>query len=241
MGLFAPWYEAVRDFFRRAKHVGQDIPVVFAAPDRAHNEVHRVTSRRSGLSITEVSHRPTPVPFMSVWMTPPKFDQALFNPGTIRGFDYDTRRGTAKKMRWPRPYGAEVQVDLWCGSAGGDLIAQDIQGKIDLQFIAESVYLPVDWSQAKWYRPPFDILEHAKVLGRTRIRLVHEGWTDTSDIEAGEGRKEIRRTFSGRIADAYIPYPPQEARLVVETAFQLLDESVDPPEVLEETVSGAED
>lgn len=195
----------------------------------------------SVLSPQESEDRPAPVPFMSLWMQPGKFDPARFSPATIRGYERDIESGTALNMRWPRPVNFEVQVDLWCGSAGGHNIAQQIEGQTELHFLAESVYLPVNWNDARWYKPPFNVLEHAKVLGQTRARLVSEGWADNSEIEAGEGSKEVRRTWTGRL-EAQIPFKPEEARLVRSFVFAVYDNTnPETPVLLDALTGGVED
>jgi hypothetical protein len=275
--VYAPFIEAVKLFFSRAEHEGRPVPVVFAAPDRAYEEMARVTARRtqgggedggdpmprarkpaaptltqptfgpkpakkptSELTTQTAEDRPTPVPFISVWMPPAKFAPARFSPNTIRGYQKDLKTGTALSVRWPRPVDFEVQVDLWCGSAGGHNIAQEIEGQIELQFTAESVYLPIDWTDERWYRPPFNVLAHAKTLGRTRVRLVTEGWADNSEAE-GEGAKEVRRTWTGRL-EASLPYRPSVGRIVRSTVLDIYD-NTDPsnPVLLAEGDAGSED
>lgn len=241
----AVFVEAVKDFFGRTKHVGAPVPVVFASPDRAFDELTRIAKRRAQGKVKgketeqQIEDRPAAVPFMSVWMPPFKFDPSRFSPAKIRGFDRDLKAGTAKVMRWPRPVLMDVQVDLWCGSDGGHLIAQQIEGQVEMLFVAESAYLPIDWTQPKWYRPPFNVLEHAKVMGKTRVRLIADGWTDTSDLEVGEGPKEVRRTWAGRL-EAFLPYRPSEGRLVREIMVEINDDTT-PPVLIDTVTVGGED
>jgi len=261
--MYAPWYDAIQRFFGRAHHAtisggNKRVPVVFAAPDRAHEALNQIIQQRlkaqkeqaegSARNVRPdtrhaLENRPTAAPFMSIWMTRPKFDSSLYNPGRVK-FALDTQSGTAKTMRWPRPMTANIQVELWAGEDGAELIAQNITAQIDLQFVADKVALPVNWSDAKWYKRPFNILEHAKVLGQTRILLIADsgdGWEDNSDLEFGDRAKEIRCTWSGRIK-GYIPYPPEEARLVTQIQYEIFD-GTDPdnPVLLDVLLTGAED
>lgn len=241
----AAYYEAVRAFFRRVKHEGNPLEVVFAGPDRAHNEMRRLLARRlettekRKLSQQEVEAIPTPVPFASLLIQPFRFDAGRFNPGSVRGLNKDVVRGTAQTMRLPRPVVSEVQLDLWCGSAGGEKIAMHIEPQVELQFPAESVYLPINWTLEKWYRPPFNMLEHFKAFGATRFGLITNGWTNTSDLEQGEGAKETRRSWTGTIQTA-LPHRPEDARLVRAVRFTIYDQS-DTTTPLDEVVVGAED
>jgi hypothetical protein len=253
--MYQPFFEATRDFFARAKHGGEVVPTIFARADRAHMELARIMKRRlqgkktiKGETAQEpptdtkqaLEDRPAPVPFMSVWLTPPQYDPARAN--TAHRFKVAENRdaGTALVMRFPRPITSEVQVDLWCGSKGGERIANDIQAQIDLQFLAESVYLPVDWTLEKWYKPPFNVLEHARFLGKTRVRLITEGWTDNSDAEWERGPKETRRTWTGRL-EGYIAYRPNEARLVRSVVLDVEDATVNPSYHLDDLTIGGDD
>jgi hypothetical protein len=253
--VFAIFYEAVRDFFGQAKHLGRPVPVVFASPDRAHAELARVIKRRSqnkkkakgasdlappAATVQAIEDKPALVPFMSLWMPPvPEYDPTRFNPGRFV-VSKDKASGTAVVMRFPRPIKNTVQVDLWCGSKAGHKIAMALAPQIDLRFFAESVHLPVDWTLDKWYRPPFDVLSHARVLGQTRIRLIAKGWTDNTDLETEDGPKEARMTWSGEL-EGYIPYRPVEARLVRTVRFELYDSTQEPPALLVADDAGSED
>ena len=224
------------------------IPVVFAAPDRAHEELKFVMRRRlkaqapdRPVSEQELSNQTAHMPFMSLWMERPQFNGAWFNPGRVH-FEKNRQTGTVKTMRWPRPMRARVQVDLWAQQDGGEFVAQNVVGQTELLFHSYLVTLPVDWARARWYKEPFNILEHAKVLGQTRIRLyLDDGWTDTTDLEFGDRGKEMRLTWRGRV-EGYIPYPPNEARLVREVRYELFDNTdEDNPVLLGTTLVGGDD
>ena len=237
----APFVEGVVSFFARATHGGQPLVVVYAAPDRAFNERARIQARREGKTVDEVKQRPAAVPFASVWIPQRANDPTRFNPGSIRGFDRDEVKGTALTMRWPQPFKAPVQVDLWCGE-GGQLVADQLTAQVDLSFVGGRTFLPVDWTLAKWYKPPFNVLEHARHLGKTRfeLRAQGDGWVNNSDLEYGQGTKEVRFTWSGEI-EGYLPYRPAEARLVRDLRVDVYDSSSDPPTLLEEDVVVSDD
>jgi hypothetical protein len=253
--VYALFYEAVRDFFAQAQHAGQAVPCVFATPDRAHAEMTRVSKRRlqGAKALAEeddydapvataqaIEDRPAPSPFMSVHLSVPEYDPTRFNPGRFV-VTKDFQAGTATVMRFPRPVVADVQVDLWVAGRGANKIAMALAPQIDLRFYAESVWLPVDWTLDKWYRPPFDFLEHGRVLGRTRVRLMAaRGWVDNSDLEPGDNPKAVRWTWSGKL-EGYIPYRPVEARLVRSVRYELYDSTSTPPQLLLEDVGGSED
>jgi len=241
--MYAPWYHAVQAFFQRAQHGGDKVPVVFAGPDRAHEEIKRVMRRRlqgkaRPRTDQQLSDRKTQAPFMSVSITGPKFNPDLYNPGRFKVSE-DRASGTATVARWPRPMQCSVQVDLWSANDGGGLIAMNITGQIELQFPANRVHLPIDWSDPRWFKPPFNILGHAKTFGRTRITLTDGGWEDNSDLEFGDNPKDVRFTWTGDLL-GYLPYPPQEARLVRTIRYALYDMADETTPLIEQT-SGRED
>lgn len=219
--MYAPLFEAVRDFFKQTLWRGKPVPVVFAGPDRAHEEIRRMMKRRGAGPDRQQADRAGYVPFMSLWIAPPKFHSQRFSPASVP-FLINQETGNALKARFPRPVQTEVQVDLWCGSAGGHAMAQLIESQVEMRFLAENILLPVDWGQAKWYREPYNVSEHARYFGKTKLNLITEGWSDTSDLEAGEGPKEVRRTWSGRM-EALIPHRPEEARLVGRVVMDICD------------------
>jgi len=238
--VYLPVMSPLRDFFSTAQWNGQAVPTVFGEPDRAHTEIARITKSRMQGKLTrqQVEDSPTPVPFMSIWRAFPTYDPARSSRAVIRGISVNRRSGTALKMRFPRPMQAEVQVDLWCGVGGGK-IAEVVSTQIEMMFPNESIYLPIDWTLSKWYKPPFDVFEHAKVYGQTRGHLVQtSGWSDNTNLEFAEGGKEVRLTWSGRY-DFYIPYRAEEGRIVRDLTFDIFDELTG--DLLETLNTGLED
>ena len=242
--MWVPLYHSCRDFFREhARWQGREVPIVFAGPDRAHQEMRRIMAERererAGIAQTEQADedRPVPVPFMSLYITPPKFDAPRFNPHRFV-IERNLTTGTAQVSRHMRPVVSDVQVDLWCGSAGGELMAMSIEPQIEMQFFADHRAIHLDWADKRWFRPPFNVSEHVQWLGKTSIVLYTQGWEDTSDLEAGDGAKEIRRTWRGRI-DAYVPFRPEEARIVRTVPLDIIEP--DTGEVLGLVSGGVED
>jgi hypothetical protein len=220
--MFLPVLSPLREFFSTAQWGGADVVTVFGDPDRAHTEAAKVFAKRMKLTRQQVEDGPTPVPFMSIWRTHPVFDQQRDSRAIIRGFNRNKKAGTALKMRYPIPKTCDIQVDLWCGEGGGR-IAEIVSSQIDMLFPHESVYLPVDWSLEKWYKPPFDVFSHAKVYGQTRGHLVQsQGWQDSTQLERASGGKDVRLTWQGRY-DFYLPYRPEEGRIVRDVTIELFD------------------
>ena len=220
--MYGPIFDGVRRFFGSAIWEGAPVVTVFASPDRAVEEVKRILKRRGAGNERQQSDRPVPVPFMSVWIPPLRYRPDGFSPATIT-VAKDVRTGTALVARAPHPVTSDIQVDLWCGSAGGHSMAQSIEPQIDLRFFGGCLSIPVNWGDARWYKPPFDVFEHARYFGQSRVILhLEPGWTDTSDIESGEGAKEVRRTWQGRL-EALVPFRPESARLIAKIEADLID------------------
>lgn len=249
--MLAPFTHGVKDFFQRARWGAGVVPAVFAGPDRAFAEIQRVMQNRAqgqpeatsvatgakGLTPQQATDRPVWSPFFSILVQPFVFDKEAWNPASFRGVTKDIKTGVATTLRL-RPIKMDVQVDLWAAVQGGWGIVSNVAAQIELQFFAESIYIPIDWSDPRWYKPPHDTLEHAKAYGRTRFRLINNGWADTSDLEAGEGQKSIRWTWSGRI-EGYLPHRPDEARIVRTVELDITDANTN--EVLDVATGGRED
>ena len=223
--MYAPVFFPIREFFSQARWGDKSVVTVFADPDRAHTEAAKVFKARMQGTLTkqQIEDQPTPVPFMSIWRTEPQFDPSRASQGWTRRFNVDKVAGTALRMRFPRPMVSDIQIDLWCGE-GGHTIAESVEFQIESLFPNESVYLPIDWTLERWYRPPFNVVKHAKHYGKTRGRLVTQGWTDNTSIERAQGGKEVRRTWSGQY-EFYMPYRPEEARIVRDIVIDIVEES----------------
>lgn len=238
--MYLPALSPIRTFFALAQWGGGSVITVWGDPDRADTEAQKAYRKRLAGKLTkqQVEDAPTPVPFMSIWRSFPAFDQSRDSRAVIRGFNVNRKAGTALKMRYPRPLTTDVQVDLWCGEAGGK-IAEVVAAQIEMLFPNESVYLPIDWALDKFYEPPFDVFLHAKHYGRTRGRLVQtQGWVDNTQLERAQGTKEVRLTWQGRY-DFEVPYRPEEGRIVRDLVIELFDDFSG--ELIETLNAGAED
>jgi len=223
--MFAPVFFPLRTFFSQARWGDKSVVTVFADPDRAHTEAAKVFKSRMQGTLTkqQIEDGPVPVPFMSIWRTEPQYDAQRDSRGWTGKFSVDKVSGTALRMRFPRPMTSDIHVDLWCGE-GGHGIAESVQFQLELLFPNESVYLPIDWTLERWYRPPFDVVKHARHYGKTRGHLVTSGWIDNTSIERAQGSKEVRRTWSGRY-EFYMPYRPEESRIVRDITIDIVEES----------------
>lgn len=235
--MYFPVLDPVREFFSSAQWDGKDVVTVFASPDRAHTQASVAFAKRLRLKRQQVEDGATPVPFMSIWRSAPQYEASRDNRSIIRGINKNIKTGTALTMRFPQPQACDIQVDLWCGE--NMKMSEVISAQIDLMFPADCVYLPIDWTLDKWYKPPFDVFEHAKVYGKTRGTLSRsQGWTDNTALEYAAGGKDVRLTWSGRY-QFYLPYRAEEGRIVRDLHIEIFDEDSD---ILLETLNvSAED
>lgn len=225
--MYRPVLEPVRQFLRRARWNGQPVVCVFGSPDRAHTEAARVHKRALKATRQQVEDGATPVPFMSIWRTQPGYDISRDSRAIIRGFNRNLKAGTALTMRYPRPMLTTINVDLWCGVAGGK-IADNITAQLEMCFPAgDEVFLPIDWAKPEWYEPPFDVFAHAQCYGQTRGALRYTGpWDDNTQLEYATGSKQVRLTWSLEYR-FHLPFRPDEARLVRNFNIDIFDSLTD--------------
>ncbi len=222
--MTAPIHHAVKDFFRRLVWRGAAIPVVTAGPDRAYVEIRRWLARTKRISLERAKEQPIPYPWCSVKIEDPVFDSARFSPAKIRGFDVDVERGTAKAMKVPKPLTAGIQADLWFKN---EHQAKHIGDQLELQFWDDETALPVNFADPKWYKKPYELLEHMKVLGQTRFWLKKtSALTDNSDLETTGKRRAVRKTFVGELRYD-LPHVPYMGKILRTLNVQVIDEEAD--------------
>jgi hypothetical protein len=229
--MYAILYETIAAYMRDSiRWNNAEVPVVFASPDRAFSEVRRIIRARDhggqpGVSATDLAEedRPVPTPFISVYVLPPKFAPE-FHGLRKHVIEKNIQTGTALMARHPWPFVADVQVDLWCGSEGGHMIAMSLEPQWELRFVGGHLMMWADWSAARWYKPPFNVSEHAKYFAQKKLTLYTDGWTDNSDLEPSDGPRDCRRTWSGRLR-GYLPFRPEEARIVLSVPFDVVEQT----------------
>jgi hypothetical protein len=201
--------------------------VVYAGPDRAHGQLiqllaHKVSSD-TGKDIEKVKKQfnttNLPRPFISVFMTLAGYDPERFSPFIHRMIEIDRTEGTALSVAEPRPENFTVQADFWCGDDWA--LADDLVFQLKSMFVADDTQLFVDFSDARWYKPPYQIPEFCKYLGKINCRLKDEGVQDASEYTGSPSTpKEIRKTFSGTLF-GWLPRMPFKGKLVHRLEFDV--------------------
>lgn len=222
--------EAIKGFFSRLKWGGKEIPVVYAGPDRAHGEIRRYLAKRGRVSLEQTKEMRIPYPWCSVWSEGAVFDHANFSSARARNLEMDLVKGIAKSMLAPKPFSMIVQADFWCKDRRQ---AKFLETQLHFMFWDDETTLPLNFSDEKYYREPYQMPEHMRIMGETRMWLKMTGpLIDNSDLETEGQDREIRKTFSGD-AKFFLPHVPYVLKIARTLALSLVDESVTPPEVLD--------
>lgn len=239
--MITPYQDALLKFFRRLKWLGQSVPVVYAGPDAAHGQMIQylakrrasTTGRRVAELLKEFDEAAIPRPFISVLLDYAGFDPNRFSPFVHRGIAVDTEKGVGLSVQEPRPENFTVQADIWCGDDWH--LANSLTGQLKAMFVADDLPLWVNFADAKYYLPPYNIPEHCKWMGELTVRLEDNGITDNSTFTGSTGQaKEIRKTFSGTLY-GWLPRVPFEVKLVKTFTYTVEDDSGLAPVVLETT------
>jgi len=228
--MVPPVDEAIKGFFSRLKWGGKEIPVVYAGPDRAHGEIRRYLAKRGRVSLEQAKEMRIPYPWCSVWSEGAEFDPMRFNAGRARNINTDYTLGITKSMRAPKPFKMLVQADLWCKDHRQ---AKLLETQLHFMFWDDETTLPMNFADSRYYREPYQMPEHMRIMGETRMWLKMMGaLTDNSDLETQGQDREIRKTFSGE-ARFDLPHVPYVLKIARTLALSLVDESVTPPETLD--------
>lgn len=227
---------ALLQFYGQLRYNGTPVPVVFARPDRAYANFARKLAMDAGVELKErPANEPLPLPFIAVWRMPPVYDPTMANPGRLRNLPQrDHASGDALIARHPRPVTCAVQTEIICKSQKQ---ASSLESQLTLLFFMDSVRLPIDWTQSKWYKPPYSFEEYAKYLGRHSTEFTDGGVSDSTILELGtDTQKDFRRTHTGTLK-AVLPYKPLKVGIVKEIGVSITDSN---DAVLDEVTVGEE-
>lgn len=217
--MFIVYQEALKRFFGRLRWLGRRVPVVYAGPDRAHGQLKQfyahIKSSKTGQKIDEVipmlEEGALPRPFVSVLLTMAGYDAQRFSPFIHRKIAVDPVEGTALSVAEARPENFTVQADFWCGDDWA--CADDLIFQLKSMFVADDTSVFVDFTDARWYAPPYQVPEFCKYMGKITCRLTDEGVQDSSEYTGSAGTpKEIRKTFSGTMY-GWLPRMPFKTKL----------------------------
>lgn len=191
-------------FFSQIKWGGSIVPVVLAGPDRAHAQVKDWLHKNKGIILSQADgETATPYPFIAVWMARFQTETLLVNPRHYR--IVNPQEGFGYAMRKPEAVKAAVDVNIY---------VEDLEqsNHLELQirnlFINKHAWVTVDYDDPRWYEPPNDVFQFARILGQQKLRLVEEQLVDNTVLEnSGLSGKEVRMTWSGEFF-GWIPFQP---------------------------------
>lgn len=198
------YHAALVRFFSQIKWGGSIVPVVLAGPDRAHAQVKDWLQDNKGITLSQAEgEMALPYPFIAVWMTHFITNALLVNPRHYR--IVNSQEGFGYAMRKPEAVTTTVDVNIY---------VEDLEqcNHLELQirnlFINKHAWVTVDYDDPRWYEPPNDVFQYARILGQQKLRLVEEQLVDTTTLESsGLSGKETRMTWSGKFF-GWIPFQP---------------------------------
>lgn len=199
--------DALIRFFSQLRWKGKAVPVVVAGPDRAHAQIHDWLRKNSTVSPSRSQGEyPTPYPFVAVDREVFKPNSGLYSPALLRNLHILRDEGYGFAVRRPKPVTAGVDVNMYFN----DKVQADFFTVIlhNLFPFPDRAWIPVDFTDPRWYRPPNDALEFCKIMGQQKLQFDLDSIVDSSSLErAGLERKEIRMTLSCTL-HGWIPFQP---------------------------------
>ena len=203
--------DAILRFMKQLTWLGKDIPIIFAGAERAYAQMREFLERERGVKGGSISSdSPMPYPFMAVWRDPFQEEPKMASLGLYRISLYK-EEGYGLAMRRPLPMKAKCEVNIYCSD------------KTQWEFLEFQVrnlfrhgwsWVPVNFEDTRWYQPPNDVYQFAKVLGKQDVLFYEEGLTDNSQLEnSGLQQRTLRFTLNFSIY-GWLPYQPYTVPLV---------------------------
>lgn len=186
--------DALLRFFGQIKWNGKSVPAVFAGSDRAHSQIRDWWLRERKIEIsTSAGEASIPYPFMAIYREPFQEAKEMVTNGIFR-ISSNISEGYGFAMKSPRPVKATCQTNFYCK----DRTQMEIlEFQVRSLFQGNTSWIPVNFTNPKWYQPPNDIFSFAKVLGYQDLLIEEGGLSDNSTIEDnGLKQREIRFTLS---------------------------------------------
>ncbi len=213
--------DALVRFFQQLRWQGSIIPIVVAGADRAHAQVKEWLKENKDLKISQAcGETALPYPFIAVNLEPFIRDPELTNPGLHRNFAMQTEAGYGFAVRNPRAVKAPMEINFYFSS-------QEQSRHVEFQYYTlfplDQAWVDVDYADPKWYLPPNEVFEFAKILGQRQLRLTVQGLVDNSSLEdSGLNQRELRFTLSGELY-GWIPFQPYAVPIAQSLEYQLFE------------------
>lgn len=200
---------------------GKSVPVIFSTPDRAFGDMRKLLDRSRGDEGTaKLRDGHIPLPFVSLSESGlEEYDGSRDNMGQIRGMFVNKELTRGVNVDWPTPVNLPYQLDFWCETR--NQLRHFIESVRRL-FKLEVTYLDVDFLSPRWTIDEDDVVPpEVRMLGKRQVALNKSAWTDASNLEPGEGFREIRASLA-MVLNAWMARGFTEVPLVREIRTELV-------------------
>ncbi len=177
--------------------------MVFATPDRAFSAMRDLLDKsRGSKGSAELRGQNVPLPFVSLseagWE---EYDGSRDTFGVIRKMWQTPDEKVAINVDWPTPVNIPYQLDFWCEN---ERQMRQFRRQIWKLFKLNIAYVFVDFESPRWlgFEEPID--PGLRLLGNRKVALNISSWTDASNLEPGEGKRDIRGNLS-MVLTAWLP------------------------------------
>jgi hypothetical protein len=195
----------------RIRWRSKPVPIVFATPDRAFADMRTLLDASRGTDGTAALRgQNIPLPFCSLSESGlEEYDGRRDNAGAIRAAYVNPQLTRGVTMDWPTPVNINYQLDFWCETLNQRRQFQDFVRRL---FKLKVTYLEIDFASPRWAVNDTDAIPtEVKLLGRRQVALNMSTWTDASNLEPGDGNREIRAslamTLNAWMARGYVEVP----------------------------------
>jgi hypothetical protein len=179
----------------RLRWRNKPVPIVFATPDRAFSEMRILLNRSRGdTGIALTKDQNIPLPFLSLSEAGlEEYDGTRDNAGTIRGYCVDEGLTKGLNVDFPTPVNLPFNLEFWCESKNQ---LRNFMRQIRRLFKLEVTYVEIDFTSSRWEFEGEPVPPEVILLGNRQVALKKSTWTDASNLEPGESKREIRASLA---------------------------------------------
>lgn len=172
------------------------IPVIMSTPDRAFGTMSYLLSKARGDKDSALKRdQNIPLPFAALSMpSPEEYDGTRDNAGVIRAMYVNEELTESVNVDWPTPVKLNFQLDIWCETLRQQRHFYD---EVRRYFKFQRTYIDIDFNSGEWeLEDGAEMPMEVKLLGKRQIPMKINNWTDASNLEPGDGNREIRMNLS---------------------------------------------
>ncbi len=115
------------------------------------------------------------------------------NAGVIRAAYVTPDLKYGYNVDWPTPVKLPYQLDLWCKTQHQAWYFRDLIRRL---FKLQVTYVEVDFTSPLWTMLLEEVPDEVRFLGKRQVAMKSSSWTDASNLEPGDGFKDVRITLS---------------------------------------------